>query len=74
MTRRTIIKTKIMYIPRADFYAHAPPQLLPPDQMSITLPADNTTDDNEIRLTKPTRTLKKKTFSTMSQPRLTESK
>ncbi len=35
--------------------------------MSITSPADDTTDDNEIRLTKPTKPPKKKTFSAMSQ-------
>ncbi len=56
-----------MNILMANFYTHESPQILPPHQMSINSPADDTTNDDEIRITKAMIIPKKKTFSTMSQ-------
>jgi hypothetical protein len=61
-------KTEIMYILTANFYTHKSHQTLPQHQMYINSPADDTTNDDEIRIsTKPRRVPKNKTFSTMSQ-------
>ena len=62
-------KTEIMYVPKSSFYCSSKlPQALTPPRTQTATPADDTTDDNEDRITdQPEIAIKKRTFSNMSQ-------
>ena len=66
-TRRTTIKNRSYVHTQVQFLYPWITSILPPHQMSINSPAKDTTNDDEIRITKSTRIHKKKPFSTMNQ-------
>jgi hypothetical protein len=52
-------KTEIMYIPTANFYTHKSHQTLPQHHIYINSPTDDTTNDDEIRISTKLRRIHK---------------